>query len=113
MRPLCCGKGERGIDGGTIAFQACGEGVQEGQVGIAGAGDPPVEGGGVARGRAEQSGEAADLGGQGGHLGAGAGDLVAQGELVLAQPVGAAGEEAGDTAWRQASVVDLERPWLM
>ena len=73
-------EGEPGGGGLAVQVQAAGEGVQVGQAGGAGSGDPLLQAPGVARVRGQQAREGTDQAGQGGHLGAGGGDA---GEVFL------------------------------
>ena len=75
-------EGERGGGGLDVQVQAAGEGVQVGRVGGARAGDPLLEPGVVAWVGGQQGREGDDEAGQGGHLGAGCGELGER--LVLA-----------------------------
>jgi len=63
-RERCC----RGLD---VQVETAGEGVDVGQAGGPGSGDPLLQAGAVARVGGEHAGEVADQGCQGGHLGAG------------------------------------------
>jgi hypothetical protein len=86
----------RGLD---VQIQSAGEGMDVGQVGGAGSGDPLLQARGVAQVRGEEGREVADEGGQGGHLGAGgldAGDCLL---LACGQAVWPGEQEPGGPAW--------------
>ena len=102
------GQGEGGIDGGSVALQAGGEGVQEEQVGRTGPSDPGTQPPGFPRCGGKQCGEVADLGGQGGHLRAGGGQFVAQLNLVLLEVGGIGEQEAGGAARGKDGMVGFD-----
>lgn len=86
-------KGQAGIDGGAVEFEAVAEAVQVGQVGAAGLGDPPGELGVVAAGGRQEDGEVADEGGELGHLGAGRGEEAEQVSVLGPQVLGVGEQE--------------------
>lgn len=92
------GQGQSGIDGRAVAIESGGVGGEEGKVRCPDSGDPAGQRRSVVGRRSEHRGELTHGAGQGSHLRAGRGELVAQYLLVLSQVSGVGGQEAGDAA---------------